>query len=67
MIRLAPVSSVLASETARSTRPPAIIDAQDDKQRNYWAYRFGISSDDLNSAIEAVGPSVAAVRRHLGK
>jgi hypothetical protein len=67
MIRLAPVSSVLASETARSARPPATIDSSDDSQRNYWAYRFGISPDDLSSAIEAVGPSVAAVRRHLGK
>jgi len=67
MIRLAPVLSVLASETAHSARPPAIIDSNDDNQRNYWAYRLGISSDDLNSAIDAVGPSVAAVRRHLGK
>jgi hypothetical protein len=67
MIRLAPVSSVLASETAQSARPPAAIDSNDDMQRNYWAYRFGISSDDLNAAIEAVGPSVAAVRRHLGQ
>jgi hypothetical protein len=67
MIRLAPVSSVLASETAQSARPPATIDAENDAQRNYWAYRFGISSDDLNAAIDAVGPSVAAVRRHIGK
>jgi hypothetical protein len=67
MIRLAPVSSVLASEVAQSARPPAVIDSTDDQQRNYWAYRFGISSDDLASAIEEVGPSVAAVRRHLGK
>lgn len=67
MIRLAPVSSVLASETARSVRPPATIDTQDDLQRNYWAYRFGVGSDDLSAAIDAVGPSVAAIRRHLGK
>lgn len=67
MIRLAPVSSVLASETDRSVRPPATIDSNDHTQRNYWAYRLGISSDDLNAAIEVVGPSVAAVRRHLSK
>jgi hypothetical protein len=67
MIRLAPVSTVLASETARSARPPATIDSSDDTQRNYWAYRFGISADNLDAAIEAVGPSVAAVRRHLGQ
>ena len=67
MIRLAPVSEVLALETAHSVRPPATIDSNDETQRNYWAYRFGISSNDLQAAIEAVGPSVAAVRRHLGK
>jgi hypothetical protein len=67
MIRLAPVSTVLASETAQSARPPATIDSNDDTQRNYWAYRLGISSDDLNAAIDLVGPSVAAVRRHLSK
>jgi hypothetical protein len=29
--------------------------------------RLSISPDDLAAAIEEVGPSVAAVRRHLGK
>jgi hypothetical protein len=67
MIGLVPVSAVLALETARSVRPPATIDGNDDAQRNYWAYRLGISSEDLSAAIEVVGPSVAAVRRHLGK
>lgn len=67
MIRLAPVSAVLASETAQSVRAPPAIDTNDDNQRNYWAYRLSVSSDDLGAAIDAVGPSVAAIRRHLGK
>lgn len=67
MIRLAPVSTVLASETAQSPRAPATIDAADGSQRDYWAYRLSVSHDDLGAAIDAVGPSVAAIRRHLGK
>ena len=67
MIRLAPVSTVLSAEVERSARPAATIDANDDAQRHYWAYRLSISPDDLNAAIDSVGPSVAAIRRHLGK
>ncbi|MCX7319389.1 MAG: DUF3606 domain-containing protein [Hyphomicrobiales bacterium] len=64
MIRLAPVSTVLASEAAQSVRPSPTID---ESQRDYWAYRLGISATDLCAAIDVVGSSVAAVRRHLGK
>jgi len=67
MISLVPVATVLASETARSARPAAVLDTHDDMQRNYWANRLHVSSDDLNAAVEAVGPSIAAIRRHLGK
>jgi hypothetical protein len=65
MIRLVPVSTVLASGS--STRPVPVIDVNDAAQRGYWSYRLSVSSDDLNAAIDVVGPSVAAVRRHLGK
>jgi hypothetical protein len=65
MIRLVPVATVLASE--RGIKPAPEIDDSDPSQRDYWAYRLSISPARLNDAIEAVGPSVAAVRRHLGK
>ena len=65
MIQLVPVSTVLAS--MRGVQPAQAIDAADDAQRDYWANRLSVSSKDLSAAIEAVGPSVAAVRRHLGK
>jgi hypothetical protein len=65
MISLVPVATVLASE--HGVRPAPVIDAGDASQRDYWAYRLSISPTELNAAIEAVGPSVAAVRRHLGK
>lgn len=42
-----------------------VIDTTDHDVLGYWAYRLNVSRDDLVSAIEKVGNSVAAVRRHL--
>jgi hypothetical protein len=65
MIQLVPVSTVLAS--TRGVQPAPTIDSADASQRDYWAARLNVSSEDLSAAVEAVGPSVAAVRRHLNK
>jgi hypothetical protein len=65
MIQLVPVATVLASE--RGVQPAPVIDASDASQRDYWAYRLNISSTELSAAIDQVGSSVAAVRRHIGK
>jgi Protein of unknown function (DUF3606) len=52
---------------AKVTDPPATIDVRDGEATDYWAYRLGVSSDELFAAIDQVGSSVAAVRRHLHK
>jgi hypothetical protein len=65
MIQLVTVASVLAA--ARGVRAPATIDTKDASETDYWAYRLNISREQLFAAIEKVGPSTAAVRRHLGK
>jgi hypothetical protein len=65
MISLVPVAAVLASE--RGIKPAPVIDSGDAPQRDYWAYRLSVSPTELSAAIEQVGSSVAAVRRHLGK
>jgi hypothetical protein len=65
MIILATVASVLAAE--RGVKPPPVIDIDDASQRDYWAYRLHISHDELLAAVDKVGPSVAAVLRHLRK
>jgi hypothetical protein len=65
MIILATVASVIASE--RGVKPPPVIDMNDALQRDYWAYRLSISHDELLAAVDKVGPSVAAVLRHLRK
>jgi len=44
-----------------------VIDVNNASQRDYWAYRLNISHDELLAAIDKVGPSVAAVLRHLRK
>lgn len=65
MIRLATVASVTAS--LPSVAPKPVIDTKDESQTDYWAYRLNVSRDDLFAAIDKVGPSMAAIRRHLGK
>ena len=65
MIRLATVASVLAAQP--SVAPKPVVDTADESQTNYWANRLNISRDDLFAAIDKVGPSAAAIRRHLGK
>lgn len=52
---------------AQVTDPPRTIDVTDGAATDYWAYRLGVSQHELFSAIEHVGSSVAAVRRHLHK
>lgn len=65
MISLVKVSDVLAAETG--VRPPSSVDTKDDAAAAYWAYRLNISPDELFDAIQEVGTSVAAIRRHLSK
>ncbi len=67
MIALVKVSDVLAATAAAGGRPSPVIDAGDESAAAYWAARFSVSPTELASAIEKVGPSVAAVRRHLHK
>jgi hypothetical protein len=65
MIRLATVASVMATQP--SVAPNPVVDIKDASQTDYWAYRLNVSRDDLFAAIDKVGPSTAAIRRHLGK
>jgi len=65
MINLVKVSDVLAAETG--ARPPSSVDTKDDAATAYWAYRLNVSPDQLSDAIQRVGTSIAAIRRHLGK
>ena len=53
--------------TLPSVAPKPVVDTKDASQTDYWAYRLNVSREDLFAAIDKVGPSMAAIRRHLGK
>lgn len=43
------------------------IHVAQDHELSYWSVRFGISRDDLRKAVEAAGPMVKDVQRHLSR
>ncbi|HEL3169098.1 DUF3606 domain-containing protein [Stenotrophomonas maltophilia] len=43
------------------------INVNEDYELQYWAKALGVSADELRAAVKAVGPTAAAVRKHLGK
>ena len=43
------------------------INVNEDWELTYWSNHFGVTKETLKSAVKAVGVSVAAVKKHLGK
>ncbi|HDS1321505.1 DUF3606 domain-containing protein [Stenotrophomonas maltophilia] len=43
------------------------INVNEDYELQYWTKALGVSADQLRAAVKAVGPTAAAVRKHLGK
>ena len=43
------------------------INMHEDHEIRYWTQKFGISKEELNNAVKAVGNSSKAVAQHLGK
>ncbi len=41
------------------------INLNEDYELRYWSQALGVTPERLRSVVEAVGTSVAAVRRHL--
>jgi hypothetical protein len=41
------------------------IDVHQDHELAYWSEKFGVSRDELRSAVAKVGPMVKNVRDHL--
>lgn len=50
-------------ETVR--QDDARIDIEQDHDLSYWSEKFGVSRDELRSAVAEVGPQVRNVREHL--
>ena len=43
------------------------INLNEDYEVHYWTKALGVSADELRAAVNAVGSTSEAVRRHLGK
>lgn len=43
------------------------VNVHEDYEVRYWTHKWNVSEQQLREAVAAVGPSVEAVRRHLGK
>ena len=43
------------------------INGNEPWELQYWSKHFGVTEDQLRTAVQAVGTSVEAVGRHLGK
>lgn len=43
------------------------INVNEDYELRDWAKKFGVSKEELKKAVQSVGNSAAAVRKHLDK
>ena len=43
------------------------INLHEDYEVRDWSKKFGVSPDELKKAVQKVGTSAAAVKKHLGK
>lgn len=43
------------------------INVNEDYEVQYWTKTLGVTADELKAAVKVVGPTSAAVRKHLGK
>ena len=43
------------------------IDPDQDHELAYWSEKFGVSQDELRKAVQAAGPMVKDVQRHLNR
>ncbi|NMR33211.1 DUF3606 domain-containing protein [Chryseobacterium aquaticum] len=43
------------------------VNVNESWELDYWSKEFGVAKERLKEAVKAVGTSVAAVKRYLGK
>jgi 3-oxoacyl-[acyl-carrier-protein] synthase III len=51
--------------TKRDQRDRSMINMHEDFEVKYWTEELGVSSDELQKAVDKVGNSAAAVRKEL--
>lgn len=53
--------------TNRGAQDRSRVNVHEDHEVQYWTQALGVSRDQLEAAVKAVGVSAEAVRKHLGK
>ena len=55
------------SDNLKQTGKPddSRINIEQDHELQYWSQKFGVSRDELRKAVQAAGPTVKDVQRHL--
>lgn len=51
----------------RGAQDRARINVHEEWEVRHWTEALGVSKEELERAVKAVGPSVNAVREHLGR
>jgi hypothetical protein len=57
----------VADLTNRGQPDRSKINMREDHEVQYWMKHLGVSREELQSAVDKVGDSAAAVRKQLGK
>jgi hypothetical protein len=67
--RVAPIKEKSMSDNLQDRGPQdrSRINVHEEWELRYWTKELGLSADELRQAVAAAGPSVKAVREHLGK
>lgn len=53
--------------TKKKPQDASKVNVNEDWEVRYWCKEFGCTEQQLRNAVKAVGVSVAAVRKYLGK
>jgi len=54
-------------KTKRGSQDRSRINMSEDYEVRYWTKHLGVSSEELQRAVDKVGNSASAVRKQLGK
>ncbi|WCT72615.1 DUF3606 domain-containing protein [Sphingomonas naphthae] len=54
-------------KTLRAPQDSSRIAMGEDYEVEYWTHKFGVTREELQAAVSAVGNSAAAVEAHLRK
>ena len=57
----------MADDPKKTATDPKRIDVSQEHECRYWSEKFGISPYELKQAVQAAGPIVGDVARHLGE